>query len=80
VRLDEEIAFCCRRPFDRWVLVGGIDRFMIAIIDHADSLGFIVRISARGNPDDRVVIDRVLIGGRARPSIGSVVAGCLTAA
>jgi hypothetical protein len=32
------------------------------------------------NPDDRVVIDEVSIGGHVRPSIGSVVADCLTAA
>jgi hypothetical protein len=46
----------------------------------AYSSGFIVRISVRANPDDRVVIDEVSIGGRVRPSIRSVVAGCLTAA
>jgi hypothetical protein len=46
----------------------------------AYSLGFIVRISMRANPNDRVVIDEVPIGGRVGPSIGSVVAGCLTAA
>jgi hypothetical protein len=28
------------------------------------------------NPDDQVVIDRVLIGDRAGPSIGFVIAGC----
>jgi hypothetical protein len=32
------------------------------------------------NPDDWVVIHEVSIGGRAGPSIRSVVAGCLTAA
>jgi hypothetical protein len=48
--------------------------------DHTDSLGFIVRISLRANPDDRVVVDGVPIGGRAGPSIEFVVAGCLTAA
>jgi hypothetical protein len=29
----------------------------------------------RANPDDRVVVDEVSIGGRVRPSIGSVIAG-----
>jgi hypothetical protein len=46
------------------ILAGGIDRFSIAY-----SSGFIVRISVRTNPNDRVVIDEVLIGGRVRPSI-----------
>jgi hypothetical protein len=31
----------------------------------------------RANPDDRVVIDDVPIGGRVGPSIGSVIVGCL---
>jgi hypothetical protein len=31
----------------------------------------------RANPDDRVVVDKVPIGGRVGPSIRSVVAGCL---
>jgi hypothetical protein len=57
------------------MLAREIDRFSIAY-----SLGFIVRISVRANPDDRVVIDEVLIGGYFRPSIRSVVAGCLTTA
>jgi hypothetical protein len=57
------------------MLAGEIDRFSIAY-----SLGFIVRISVRANPDDRVVIDEVPIGGRVRPSVGSVIAGCLTVA
>jgi hypothetical protein len=65
---------------DRWVLTEGIDRFLIVAPDHADSSGFIVRISVRANPDDRVVVDGVPIGGHARPSIGFVIAGCLTAA
>jgi hypothetical protein len=39
--------------------------------DPADSKGFIVRISLRANPDDRVVINGVLIGGRAGLSIGA---------
>jgi hypothetical protein len=65
---------------DRWVLAGGIDLFPIVAPDHADSLGFVVRISLRANPDDRVVIDGVPIGGRARPLIGFIVAGCLTVA
>jgi hypothetical protein len=34
----------------------------------------------RANPDDRVVVDEVPIGGRVGPSIGSVVDGWLTAA
>jgi hypothetical protein len=34
----------------------------------------------RANPDDRVGVDEVLIGGRIGPSIGFVIAGCLTAA
>jgi hypothetical protein len=34
----------------------------------------------RANLDDRVVVDEVPIGGRVRPSIRSVVPGCLTAA
>jgi hypothetical protein len=34
----------------------------------------------RVNLDDRVVIDEASIGGRIEPSIGSVVASCLTAA
>jgi hypothetical protein len=50
------------------------------MLDHGDSSGFVVRISLRANPDDRVVIDGVLIDGHARPSIGFVVAGCLTTA
>jgi hypothetical protein len=40
-------AFCHRRPVDHWVLTGGIDRFPIAIPNHADSSGFVVRISLR---------------------------------
>jgi phage head maturation protease len=43
--------------------------------DHADSSGFVVRISLRANPDDRVVINEVSIGGRAGLSIGFIVAG-----
>jgi hypothetical protein len=54
---------------------GGIDRFSIAY-----SSGFIVRISVRTNPDDRVVVDEVMIGGHVGSSIGSVVAGFLTSA
>jgi hypothetical protein len=48
--------------------------------DHADSLGFVVRITLRANSDDRIVINRVPIGGRVGPSIGFIVASCLTAA
>jgi hypothetical protein len=47
----------------------------------AYSSGFIVRISVRANPDDRIVIDEVPIGGRIGPSIKFFVAsfsdGCL---
>jgi hypothetical protein len=75
-----EAAFCHRGPVVRWALVGGIDRFLIATLDHADYLGFIVRISLRDNLEDRVVIDGVPIGGRVGPSIESIIAGCLTAA
>jgi hypothetical protein len=48
--------------------------------DHADSSGFVVRISLRANPDDQVVIDGVLVVGRAGLSIGFVIVGCLTTA
>jgi hypothetical protein len=48
--------------------------------DHADSSGFIVRFLLRANPDDRVVVDGVLISGRAGPSIRFFVAGGLTTA
>jgi hypothetical protein len=75
-----EAAFCQRGPVVRWALAGGIDRFLIAMLDHIDSSGFIVRISLRANPEDRVVIDEVPISGRVRPSIRYVVAGCQTAA
>jgi hypothetical protein len=78
--LMKRAAFCRRRPVDRWVLTGGIDRFPIAMPDHADSSDFVVRISLRANPDDRVVINGVPIGGRAGLSIGFVVACCLTTA
>jgi hypothetical protein len=37
----------------------------IISISHVDSLGFVVRISLRANPDDRVVINGVPISGRA---------------
>jgi hypothetical protein len=50
------------------------------MLDHVDSFGFVVRISLRANPEDRVVVDGVPIGVRVRPSIGSVVFDCLTAA
>jgi hypothetical protein len=69
------VGFYRCRSVDRWILAGGIDHFLIAY-----SSGFIVRITVRANPDDRVVVDEVLIGGRVGPSIRSVVAGCLTAA
>jgi hypothetical protein len=57
------------RFVDHWILTGGIDRFSIAY-----SSGFIVRISVRANPDDRVVVDEVLISGRVVPSIRFFVA------
>jgi hypothetical protein len=60
---------------DRWVLVEGVDRFSIAMSDHADSSGFVVRISPRANSKDQVVGDGVLIGGHAERSIRFVVAG-----
>jgi hypothetical protein len=63
-----------------WVLTGGIGRFSIAMSDHVDSSGFVVQISLRANPKDQVVIDGVLIGGRAGLSIGFVVADYLTTA
>jgi hypothetical protein len=44
------------------------------------SSGFIIWMSVMTNPDDRVVVDEVPSGDRVRPSIGSVVAGCLVAA
>jgi hypothetical protein len=72
--------FCHRKPVDRWVLARGIDHFSIFTPNHIDSSGFAVRISLRANPDDRVVIDKVSIGGRARPSMWFVITGCLIAA
>jgi hypothetical protein len=71
-----EATFCHRGVVDRWVLTERIDYFPIAMPDHADSSGFLVQISPMANPEDRVVIDGVLIGGRVGPSIGSVIAGC----
>jgi hypothetical protein len=56
--------FYHRRFVDRWILARAIDRFSIAY-----SSGFIVRILVRANPDDRVVIDEVPIGGCIGPSI-----------
>jgi hypothetical protein len=73
-------AFCRRIPVACWVLVGGIERFLIATPGHADSSGFVVWISLRANPDDQVVIDGVPISGRTGPSIEFVIVGCLTAA
>jgi hypothetical protein len=78
--LKSELRWSAIGGIDRWALVEGIDRFLIVAPDHADSSSFIVRILVRANLDDRVVVDGVLIGGRARPSIGFVIAGCLTAA
>jgi hypothetical protein len=47
--------------------------------DHADSSGFIVQISPKANPEDRVIIDGVPIDGHVGRSIKFVVAGCLIA-
>jgi hypothetical protein len=68
------VRFYHRRSVNRWILAGGIDRFSIAC-----SSGSIVRISVRANPDDKVVVDEVPVGGHVGPSIKSVIAGCLTA-
>jgi hypothetical protein len=57
-------VFYRRRYVDRWILAEGIDRFSIAY-----SSGFIVQISVRANPDDRIVVDEVPIDGRVGPSI-----------
>jgi hypothetical protein len=73
----KEAAFCYRWPIGHWVLAAGIDRFPITMPDHADSSGFVVRISPRGNPDERVVVDGVPISGHTGPLIGSVTTGCL---
>jgi hypothetical protein len=58
------------------VLAGGVGRFTFVVPDHVDSSDFLVRISPRANPKDRVVIDGVLIDGRVGLSIRSVVASC----
>jgi hypothetical protein len=50
-------------------LLEEFDRFSIAY-----SSAFIIRISVRANPDDRVVVDEVLIGGRVGLSIRFFVA------
>jgi hypothetical protein len=42
--------------------------------------GFAVQISLKANPDDRVLVDGIPIGGRAGPSIRFVVVDCLTTA
>jgi hypothetical protein len=68
-------VFWCHRPVDRWVLTGGIDRFLIATPDHVDFSSFVIQISPRIN-----LGFRVLIAGRAGLSIRSVVVGCLTVA
>jgi hypothetical protein len=73
-------TFFHRRLIDHWVLAGGIDRFSIATPDHVYSSSFIVRISLRANPKDRVAVEGVLIDGRAGLLIRFVIAGCLTAA
>jgi hypothetical protein len=59
---------------------------MVVVPDHVDSSVFLVQISPMANPEDRVVIDGVSIGGRFLIAghvgllIRSVVAGCLTTA
>jgi hypothetical protein len=78
--LKSRLRWSANEGIDRWVLAGGIDPFPIATPDHANSSGFVVWISIRANPDDRVVIDGVLIGDRAGPSIEFVVADCLMTA
>jgi hypothetical protein len=57
-------GFYRRRSVDRLILARRIDRFSIAY-----SSCFIVRISVRANPDDRLVVDEVPIGSRVGPSI-----------
>jgi hypothetical protein len=71
---------CRRRLVHRWVLTRAIDHFPIATLDHVDSSGFVVRISPRANPKDRIVVDGVIIGSRVKLPIGFVIAGCLMAA
>jgi hypothetical protein len=78
--LKSRLRWSANEGIDRWVLAGGIEPFSIAAPDHADSSGFVVRISIRANLDDRVVIDGVLIGSRAGSSIKFVVTDCLTTA
>jgi hypothetical protein len=73
-------VFYHRRLADHGVFAEGIDCCPIATSDHANSSDFVAWISLRVNPDDRVVIDGVLISGRAGPLIGFVVADCLTTA
>jgi hypothetical protein len=57
--VDLLIVYVLAGRIDCWVLAGEIVRFTIAMPDHADSSGFIVRISLRANPDDQVVVDRI---------------------
>jgi hypothetical protein len=71
--------FFYRRPVDHQVLAGGIDRFLIATLDHADSLVFIIRISLRANSEDRVVVYEIPIDSCVGLSIKFVVAACVTA-
>jgi hypothetical protein len=66
-------AFCRRRLVDCWVLAEGIDCFLIATSDHVDSSGFVVWISLRTNPDNRLIIDGVPIDGHVWPWIRFVV-------
>jgi hypothetical protein len=84
VRASRALLMSLNIFFLRWLLfglvAGGIDCFPVAMPDHADSLGFVVRISLRTNSEDRVVIDGVPIGGHVGLSIGFVVAGCLIGA
>jgi hypothetical protein len=50
------------------------------MLDHVSSLGFVVQISPRANPEDQVVVNGVSIGRHARLSIGFVVVGWLMVA
>jgi hypothetical protein len=79
IMLKFGLRWSATEGIDRCVLARGIDHFPITTSDHADSSGFVVRISLRANLNDRVVVDGVPIDGRIGPSIGFVVPDCLTA-
>jgi hypothetical protein len=72
-------TFYHHRPVDRWVLAEGIDRCLVCYALSCWFFGFVAWISLRANPDDRVVVDGVSIGGRAGPLIRFIVANCLMA-